>query len=322
MKKILAIFVVLVMVLCSVTAYAAPSIGTIETEVTEVEAAVDTAGLTAEQTEEVETIVKALEDEEDDSAYISVEPITSENIDALSDRLTQSLTDGLLKAANKDNLTAAENQAIEETVTAIVTVISAVNGLNEETETTETTESTPMTVAEALDILNAATETTEDGEVVLKFDVVVSDENGNKVTVQMTAEELGIEDYSFVSQFASLQLNLDDGSGDEIEVLYDIDGTEIGVEATLHPDILEGMENAEDIEDYILIMIMPTTGETTIYKPEADDVIMPPDASIEPNAPRAPGVQFNFRSLGVYAWGQRPAENPAGGPSEGPAGRP
>ena len=160
----------------------------------------------------------------------------------------------------------------------IQSVIENVNDPDEET----------MSVEEAAEILKAAKTVKDPDDPEKEITVYTVYVDGEETEVK--AEELELDKYSFVTEFQDAKAMVD---GEET---FEVDGEEASATLTLKCEFLEGMEDAEEIEDYMIMLINPLTGETVFITLDEENVDLDKD-------PIELTVEFPF--LGTFAFVQK-----------------
>ena len=285
MKKFIVLLLAAVMALATVTAYANPSVTEIETEVVEAEATIEIAPDTPQETiDKISDIMAKLADEKDETTVIKVEAIDP-------DKYLDKIKEG---ADEDDKKEMAEKGLTYEDIAEVVTTVNSKDPEDR------------MTVVEAADKLKAANKDEEGKET---YTVYKTNEDGEQEAVEVSKEEMGLENYSFVTGFADLALQYEEEDG-STEVTYDLEGNPISAKVTMEPEFLKGMEKAEDIASYKIMLINPENGETVFIELTKDNVEIKEDGTVSLT------VEFPF--LGTFAFIQEAPATPA---APAPAGR-
>ena len=105
-----------------------------------------------------------------------------------------------------------------------------------------------------------------------------------------TTKTVDLEEYDFVANFADL------GISNGTEVSFDDNGEVVSVTATIAFDALQGADPA-DLENYLIMLINPTTGEMKFIELDADSF-----------DPETGSLTVSFPFLGTFTLIQKTAE--------------
>lgn len=196
---------------------------------------------------------------------VAVSALANPSITELAAEITEVKTNVELKEEEEIVIVLADPETYENAV-----VKEAVKKTNSKEES--------ITVKDVAVMLSAVND-----DVTFEGILTLESEDGTTKTVDL-------EKYDFVANFADL------GISDGTEVSFDDNGEVVSVTATVAFDALQGADPA-DLENYLIMLINPTTGEMKFIELDADSF-----------DPETGSLTVSFPFLGAFTLIQKTAE--------------